>query len=230
MNINEEIKSELLKMQDLDYRDFHSNLVPTLDKDRIIGIRTPILRRFSKQICKNKDINIFLNTLPHYFYEENNLHAFCIEQEKNYTECINKINIFLPYIDNWATCDSLSPSVFAKNKDKLISQIEIWLKSSNIYTVRFGLKCLMTHFLDDDFRPEYLQMAASVKSNEYYIKMMVAWFFATALTKKYEDTIPYILNKELEVWTHNKTIQKCVESYRITNEHKEYLKKLKRTE
>ena len=228
MNINEEIRQKLFTMQDIDYREFHLKLVPTLDKERIIGIRTPILRKYSKELFKNKNIDIFLSTLPHYYYEENNLHAFCIEQEKDYDKCILLLNKFLPYVDNWATCDSMSPPIFAKNKDKLIYQIQIWLKSSDSYTVRFGLKCLMTHYLDDEFKTEYLKIASLVKSDEYYIKMMIAWFFATALAKQYDRTLPYITNNVLDVWIHNKTIQKCVESYRITKEHKDFLRTLKR--
>lgn len=228
MSINEEIRQKLFTMQDIDYREFHSKLVPTIDKERIIGIRTPILRKYSKELSKDKNIDIFLNTLPHCFYEENNLHAFCIEQEKDYDKCILLLNEFLPYVDNWATCDSISPPIFAKHKDKLISQIQIWLKCSDIYAVRFGLKCLMTHYLDDEFKSEYLKIASSVRSDEYYIKMMISWFFATALTKQYEKTLPYIENNLLDIWIHNKTIQKCVESYRITTEQKEFLKTLKR--
>ena len=185
MNINQEISAELLKMQDINYRDFQSKLIPTICADRIIGIRTPLLRKYSKKIYQNKNIDTFLKTLPHYYYEENNLHAFCIEQEKDFDKCISMLNNFLPYTDNWATCDSMCPKILAKHKDKLIRQIEIWLKSKDIYTVRFGLKSLMTHFLDDDFKPEYLSLAAAVKSDEYYIKMMIAWFYATALAKNY---------------------------------------------
>lgn len=228
MDINEKIRAGLLNLKDINYKEFHSKLVPTLDKDRIIGIRTPILRKYSNEISQTKHINIFLNTLPHYYYEENNLHAFCIEKIKDYRNCIEMLDKFLPYIDNWATCDSMSPPILSKHKDLLIEQIKIWLNSSHTYTVRFGLKCLMTHYLDADFKEEYLIMASNIKSSEYYIQMMIAWFFATALAKQYETTISYITDNKLDLWIHNKTIQKALESYRITEERKLYLKTLKR--
>jgi len=228
VDINEKIRAGLLNLKDINYKEFHSKLVPTLDKDRIIGIRTPILRKYSNEISQTKHINIFLNTLPHYYYEENNLHAFCIEKIKDYRNCIEMLDKFLPYIDNWATCDSMSPPILSKHKDLLIEQIKIWLNSSHTYTVRFGLKCLMTHYLDADFKEEYLIMASNIKSSEYYIQMMIAWFFATALAKQYETTISYITDNKLDLWIHNKTIQKALESYRITEERKLYLKTLKR--
>lgn len=228
MDINEKIRAGLLNLKDTNYKEFHSKLVPTLDKDRIIGIRTPILRKYSNEISQTKHINIFLNTLPHYYYEENNLHAFCIEKIKDYRNCIEMLDKFLPYINNWATCDSMSPPILSKHKDLLIEQIKIWLNSSHTYTVRFGLKCLMTHYLDADFKEEYLIMASNIKSSEYYIQMMIAWFFATALAKQYETTISYITDNKLDLWIHNKTIQKALESYRITEERKLYLKTLKR--
>lgn len=227
MNINEEIKTELFKMQDIDYKKLHSKLIPTIEQERIIGVRTPVLRKFSNTIYKNKDIDIFLNSLPHFFYEENNLHAFCIEKEKDYNNCIDRINEFLPYVDNWATCDMMSPPIFAEHKNELIHQIKKWICSTDTYTVRFGLKCLMSHYLYKDFKTEYLKIAAEIKSDKYYIKMMIAWFFATALAKQYDETIPYIENKMLDVWTHNKTIRKSIESFRISKEQKDYLKTLK---
>ena len=230
MDIIEYITDELFKMQDIGYRDFNAKLIPTVDKNKIIGVRTPDLRKFAKEISKNKGAEIFLNTLPHRFYEENNLHAFILENEKDFDNCIEKINRFLPYIDNWATCDSMRPKVFAKNKEKLLDPIKNWIKSDKTYTVRFGIECLMSYYLDDDFSEEYHELVCGIRSDEYYVNMMIAWYFATALAKQYERTVKYIENNRLDTWTHNKAIQKAVESYRITDEQKAYLKTLKRKE
>ena len=218
MNILNQIKSDLFGMQDVKHKEFHTKLIPTVDKDTIIGVRIPDLRKMAKELSKKEDIDIFLNTLPHQYYEENNIHAFIIETEKNYDKCVEKINTFLPFVNNWATCDSMRPNVFAKNKEKLITEIEKWINSKDTYTVRFGIECLMT----------YLQSVCDIQSEEYYINMMRAWYFATALAKQYDSTVKYIENKNLDTWTHNKTIQKAVESYRITKEQKTYLKTLKR--
>ena len=228
MNILNQIKSELFEMQDVKYKEFHTKLIPTVDKNTIIGVRIPDLRKMAKELSKNEDIDIFLKTLPHQYYEENNLHAFIIETEKNYDKCVEKINTFLPYVNNWATCDSMRPKVFSKNTDKLIAEIEKWIKSKKTYTVRFGIECLMTYYLDKEFNEKYLQSVCDIQSEEYYINMMRAWYFATALAKQYDSTVKYIENKKLDTWTHNKTIQKAVESYRITKEQKTYLKTLKR--
>lgn len=228
MNILNQIKSDLFGMQDVKYKEFHTKLIPTVDKDTIIGVRIPDLRKMAKELSKNEDIDIFLNILPHQYYEENNLHAFIIETEKNYDKCVEKINTFLPFVNNWATCDSMRPKVFSKNTDKLIAEIENWIKSKKAYTVRFGIECLMTYYLDKEFNEKYLQSVCDIQSEEYYINMMRAWYFATALAKQYDSTVKYIENKNLDTWTHNKTIQKAVESYRITKEQKTYLKTLKR--
>lgn len=228
MNILNQIKSDLFGMQDVKYKEFHTKLIPTVDKDTIIGVRIPDLRKMAKELSKKEDIDIFLNTLPHQYYEENNLHAFIIETEKNYDKCVEKINTFLPFVNNWATCDSMRPKVFSKNTDKLIAEIEKWIKSKKAYTVRFGIECLMTYYLDKEFNEKYLQSVCDIQSEEYYINMMRAWYFATALAKQYDSTVKYIENKNLDTWTHNKTIQKAVESYRITKEQKTYLKTLKR--
>ncbi|MBE6890634.1 MAG: DNA alkylation repair protein [Ruminococcaceae bacterium] len=228
MNILNQIKSDLFGMQDAKYKEFHTKLIPTVDKDTIIGVRIPDLRKMAKELSKNEDIDIFLNILPHQYYEENNLHAFIIETEKNYDKCVEKINTFLPFVNNWATCDSMRPKVFSKNTDKLIAEIEKWIKSKKTYTVRFGIECLMTYYLDKEFNEKYIQSVCDIQSEEYYINMMRAWYFATALAKQYDSTVKYIENKKLDTWTHNKTIQKAIESHRITKEQKTYLKTLKR--
>ena len=198
-----------------------------MDEARIIGVRIPALRKYAKELSAEAGIK-YLDLLPHHYIEENNLHAFLIERIGDYGECMKAVNAFLPFIDNWATCDSLRPKVFKKHLPELLEQIKIWINSDHVYTVRFGLEMLMCYYLDGAFRPEYLTLAASVKSGEYYVNMMLAWFFATALAKQYEATLPFIENNTLDKWTHNKTIQKAVESYRITDEQKQYLKTLKR--
>lgn len=221
------IEEHLLSIQDISYRDFHSKLMPTIEKDRIIGIRVPVLRAYAKEVTKNMDVEPFLTDLPHYYYEENNLHAFIIAMTKDFDTCLSQIEAFLPYIDNWATCDMGAPKVFAKQKEKLLPHIERWLQSEHTYTIRFGINMLMRLFLDQDFKVEYAQKVAAVKSEEYYVNMMIAWYFATALAKQYDATIPFLEQPVLEPWTHNKTIQKACESYRITSEQKKYLRTLK---
>lgn len=223
MNITE----KLLSMKDEQYKAFHSKLMPTVDENRVIGIRIPVLRKFAKELSAEQ-AKEFMSALPHFYYEENNLHAFLIERIGDYDECIKAVNAFLPFVDNWATCDSLRPKVFKKHLSELLEQIKIWINSDHVYTVRFGLEMLMCYYLDEAFKPEYLTLAASVKSEEYYVNMMLAWFFATALAKQYDSAIAFIENNTLDKWTHNKTIQKAVESYRITDEQKQYLKTLKR--
>ena len=221
------IQKELFKLQDKKYKEFQEKLIPTRDPDTIIGVRTPELRKYAKELFKSNNYQSFLKELPHKYFDENQLHAFIISEIKDYDECINYINEFLPYVDNWATCDQMSPKVFKKNHDSLIDNIKIWLKSKETYTIRFGIGCLLQHFLDEDFKPEYLEIVSRIKSEEYYINMMRAWYFATALSKQYKLTKPYIENNQLDKWTHNKTIQKAIESYRISSEQKEYLKSLK---
>ena len=193
----------------------------------MIGVRTKELRKYAKRLIK-EDYKSFLDELPHNYFDENQLHAFIISEIKDYNECINYIDKFLPYVDNWATCDQLSPKIFKKNKDLLLDKIKEWIKSKDTYTIRFGIRMLMQYYLDDNFKDKYLEWIISIKSNEYYVNMMIAWFFATALAKQYDSVIKVIEEKKLDVWIHNKTIQKAVESYRITNDQKEYLKKLKR--
>ena len=229
-NIIEEIKDYLLKNQDLQYKQFHSSLMPTINSEVVIGIKVPILRNYTKELLKKYDIQSFVpffKDLPHQYYEENNIHAFLIEKINNYDECLFQLEQFLPYIDNWATCDMLNPKVFSKNKDKLLKKINEWIKSSHTYTIRFGIGMLMRYFLDKDFNSSYLELVYSIKSEEYYVNMMKAWFFATALAKQYDATLPLFQNKKLDIWTHNKAIQKAIESFRVPAEHKQYLKTLK---
>lgn len=226
MNLNE-IRAELFKMQDINYRDFNSKLIPTVDKESMIGIRTPDLKKYAKQLGKSSDVIEFLQTLPHKYFDENQLHAFIISEIKDFKNCIDEINRFLPYIDNWATCDQLSPKVFKKHHNELLEYIKDWLKSDKVYTLRFGIGMLMEHFLDEDFDIIYTETVSNIRSDEYYVNMMIAWYFATALAKRYESILPFIEKRSLDIWTHNKAIQKAVESLRISDEKKEYLKSLK---
>lgn len=222
-----DITEQLFSLQDLGYRDFQARLMPTIDKETIIGVRTPVLRKFAKQIARTGDAAAFISQLPHKYYEENNLHAFIVEQTADYDEAIRQTERFLPYIDNWATCDSFSPKAFKKHTAELLENVKAWIKSTHTYTCRFGIEMLMSFYLDDLFRPEYSEMVATVRSDEYYVKMMIAWYFATALTKQYDATIGYITGKRLDVWCHNKTIQKAIESFCISDEQKAFLKKHK---
>lgn len=221
------IQKRLLALQDSKYKAFQCKLMPTINPKTVIGIRTPILRKFAKEIAGTADAEKFLRTLPHKYYDENNLHGFLIQAEKNYDRAVSLADAFLPYVDNWATCDLMSPKVFKKHLPELLVQIKKWLRSGKTYTVRFGVEMLMSFFLDAEFKKEYLELVAKIRSDEYYVKMIVAWFFATALAKQYEATLPYIQAHRLATWTHNKTIQKAVESYRITDAQKVYLRTLK---
>lgn len=226
-DIEKTVQARLFEMQDLKYRDFHSKLMPTVDKEKIIGVRVPQLRKFAREFGKTEEAKDFLKILPHKYYEEDNIHAFLIEQIKDFDECISALDNFLLCVDNWATCDMMTPKVFKKNTDKLLPKINEWLISDYAYEVRFAIGMLMKFYLDENFDEKYLELVASVKSEEYYINMMIAWYFATALAKQWDKTLPYIENKVLDKWTHNKAIQKAVESYRITDEQKKYLKTLK---
>ncbi len=225
--ITNEIISELFEMQDAEYRKMQIKIIPTVDAASIIGVRTPELRKLAKQIAKREDMQVFLNELPHRYFEENQLHSFIISEMKDYEMCMEELVRFLPFVDNWATCDQMSPKVFKKHHSELLGQIKIWIRSEKAYTVRFGIGMLMQHFLDEDFDPAYPEMVSKIRSEEYYVNMMIAWYFATALAKQYKVVLPFIENRQLDVWTHNKAIQKSVESYRITPEQKEYLKSLK---
>ena len=220
-------KDELFKLQDKKYQEMQIKIIPTVKPDTFIGVRTPELRKYAKELVKESKYVSFLEDLPHKYFDENQLHAFIISELKDYDECISYVNKFLPYVDNWATCDQMSPKVFKRYPNELIKQIKIWIKSEETYTIRFGIGILMQYYLDDNFKLEYLEWISNIKSEEYYVNMMIAWYFATALAKQYDSTIKFIKNKKLNTWTHNKTIQKAIESYRITYKQKEYLKKLK---
>lgn len=223
----DEITAELFRLKDEEYAALQAKIIPSLDPSRIIGVRTPALRSFARDLSKDVDADAFLACLPHRYFDEDQLHAFVISLEKDFDKCIEKVETFLPYIDNWATCDQLSPKVFKKEPERLLPYIHQWIASDKTYTVRFAIGMLMEHFLDDRFRPEYADMAASVRSEEYYVKMMVSWYFATALAKQYDLVVPYLEDRRLDDWIHNKAIQKSVESYRISPEQKAYLKTLK---
>lgn len=225
--INEEIINNLNSLSDSKYRDFQIKLIPGKTSDQMIGVRTPDLRNYAKELSKRGDISDFLNNLPHKYFDENQLHAFIISLLKDYDKCMDEVEHFLPYVDNWATCDQMSPKIFKKNREKLLEKVRTWIASDKTYTIRFGIKMLMEHFLDDDFDLQYPDMVASVKSEEYYVNMMIAWYFATALAKRYDSILPYIEEKRLDTWTHNKAIQKSIESYRITDDQKSYLRSLK---
>lgn len=226
-SITEEFQHRLFELQDLKYKAFQCKLMPTVDPDTVIGVRTPVLRKLAKELSKLPEAAKFLAILPHTYYEENNLHGFLIETIKDYDASIAAVEAFLPYIDNWATCDLMSPKVFKKHLPELYEKIKVWLKSDQTYTVRFAIEMLMSFYLDDNFRPEMLELVVGVRSEEYYINMMIAWYFATALAKKYNATLPYFKEHRLESWTHNKAVQKAIESYRISNEAKIYLRTLK---
>ncbi len=225
--INEKIIQDLFAMRDEKYADFHSKLMPTVERSLIIGVRVPMLRKYAKDLSKKEEAAAFLSVLPHKYYEENNLHAFLIQGISDIDLLLAELERFLPYTDNWATCDMLRPKIFAKHKDKLLERIHQWLASDHTYTVRYAIGMLLVHFLDEDFSPEYPKLVADIKSEEYYINMMRAWYFAEALAKQYDSILPYIENKVLDVWTHRKAVQKAIESFRITNEQKAYLGTLK---
>ncbi|MBQ1740599.1 MAG: DNA alkylation repair protein [Erysipelotrichaceae bacterium] len=222
-----EIVAELFRLQDKEYARMQAKIIPTVSPDRIIGVRTPALRDFAKSLNKDQDIGEFLSYLPHQYFDEDQLHAFVISLEKDFDKCMAKVDAFLPFIDNWATCDQLSPKAFKKEPEKLLPYIQIWIKSDKTYTVRFAIGLLMQHFLDDHFDLKYADEVAGIRPEEYYIKMMIAWYFATALAKQYELVLPYLEDKRLDDWVHNKAIRKSIESYRITDEQKAYLRTLK---
>lgn len=228
MTVQEEIRAALFAQGNAAFRDFNAKLMPGTDIERVIGVKTPELRALAKQYVKRPGIGAFLEDLPHTYFEENQLHAFILCEIKDFDECLSAVERFLPYIGNWATCDQLSPKVFQKRAKDLLPQITTWIDSGRTFTVRFGVLCLMRYFLDADFAPEYPDRVAAIRSEEYYVNMMRAWYFATALAKQYEAILPYLENDRLDTWTHNKAIQKARESFRITPEQKEYLKTLKR--
>lgn len=221
-------KERLFEFQDKEYAAFQQKLTPGVPEETFIGVRVPQVRKLAKELIKEPEAESFLMELPHKYYDENMLHGLLISEVKDYEKCITLTDEFLPYVDNWAVCDIMSPKIFKKNKESLLIKIREWSVSKHTYTCRFGIEMLMSYYLDDDFKPEYLDIPAAVKSEEYYVRMMIAWYFATALAKQWEATIPYLEENKLGVWEHNKTIQKARESYRITDEQKQYLKTLKR--
>ena len=228
--MSQKITEELFALRDETYRKLQCRTIPSLPPETVIGVRTPALRAMAKKMMKEspEESKAFLSELPHPYFDENQLHAFMISEIKDYERCMEEIEKFLPYVDNWATCDQMSPKIFIKHKAELIGKVKRWLKSDHIYTVRFGIGMLLEHYLDEDFDPAYPAMVAKIRSEEYYINMMIAWYFATALAKQYEVILPYLEEGRLEKWTHNKTIQKAVESYRITPVQKEHLKSLRK--
>ena len=227
MSTEETILSRLFALQDLNYREFHCRLMPTVNPECVIGVRTPALRKLAKELSKTPEAAEFLRHLPHRYYEENNLHGFLIETIRDYDSAVAAVDDFLPYIDNWATCDLISPGIFRKHLPELLERIRVWTACERTYTVRFGIGMLMSFYLDEEFRPELLTIPADVRSEEYYVNMMIAWFFATALAKQYNATLPYLQQHRLSKWTHNKAIQKAIESNRIPQETKTYLRTLK---
>lgn len=222
-----DIQTKLFELSDEKYADFQAKLTPTVDRELFIGVRVPELRKLAKVLMKEPDHEAFINELPHKYYDENVLHGMMISEIKDFGQCIEAVDRFLPYVDNWAVCDTMSPKVFKKHKEELMEKIVEWSASDKTYTCRFGMGMLMKYFLDEDFSPEYLEIPAKVVSEEYYVNMMIAWFFATALAKQWDASIPYIEERRLSDWVHRKTIQKACESYRVTDEQKAYLRSLK---
>ena len=222
-----DLEARLNEVKDDKYKEFQSKLVPNINPDSILGIRTPDMRKIAKELFESNDYDSFLNELPHKYYEENLIHFFVISMIKDFDKCIEEVERFLPYVDCWPLSDQATPKSFRKNHDKLLPYIKKWIKSKHIYTARFGIRMLMNEYLGDDFNGYYLDLVASVKGDDYYLKMMVSWYFATALAKKYDETIPYFESHKLDEWVHKKAIQKAIESYRVTDEHKKYLKSLK---
>lgn len=227
MSITDEIRKELFAQQDTGYKSLQERTINNIDPDSIIGVRTPVLRAYAKELGKREDVSEFLGVLPHEFFDEDQLQAFIISGMKDYDACMNELEKFLPYVNNWATCDQMSPKVIKKHKQELLKHIKVWIKSKETYTIRFGVGMLMEHFLDEDFDPKYPEMVSKLRSDEYYVNMMIAWYFATALAKQYDAALPWIEQGRLSRWTHNKTIQKAVESFRVSDEHKAALKALR---
>ena len=221
------VYERLSACRDEEYRDFQSKLVPNIPKETVLGVRTPDMRKIAKEIKGTEEAEVFLAMLPHRYYEENLVHFFLIAEIRDFDECVKAVETFLPYVDCWPVCDQSSPRAFARNHERLLPFIKKWIGSEHVYTARFGIRMLMNEFLGEDFRPEYLEWVAAVKGEDYYVKMMVAWYFATALAKRYDESVVYVEERRLEPWTHKKAIQKALESYRVSDEHKEYLKTLR---
>lgn len=227
-----DIQKRLCAMQDKEYRSFQSRLMPTVNPDKIIGVRVPQIRELARNVMKNEPelVATFLQELPHHYYEEDNLHVLLVNRTKDFTTCLMQVEAFLPHLDNWATCDSFRPQSFTRHRQQVLAKARDWMTSAHCYTVRFGIGCMMSYFLDKDFSPEQLELVGGIPSEEYYVRMMQAWYFATALAKQYRPTLTYLSKNNLEVWTHNKAIQKALESHRITTEQKTLLRKMKRTD
>ena len=223
----DEIREELFRQQDTKYRDFQSRLIPAVRSETVIGVRTPALRELAKRISRREDADVFLRALPHAYFDENQLHAFIISEIRDFAACLDAVERFLPYVDNWATCDQMSPRIFAKHRQELIAPIRRWIGSGAVYSVRFGVKMLMSHYLDDAFDPAWPELVAAIRSEEYYVRMMVAWYFATALAKRFDDALPYIEERRLDAWTNNMTIRKAIESDRISPAQKDFLRGLR---
>ncbi len=223
------VYDRLLEVKDDEYKEFQAKLVPNISADTILGVRTPQMRQIAKEVFAGPEKDTFLSELPHKYYEENLVHFFVIAMIRDFDECVRETERFLPYVDCWPVSDQSSPKVFKKNHEKLLPYIRKWIASDHVYTARFGIRMLMNEFLGDDFSDEYLELAASRSGPEedYYLNMMVAWYFATALAKRYDETVGYFEEHRLDDWVHRKSIQKAVESYRVTDEHKEYLKSLR---
>ena len=218
---------QLLEVRDEEYREFQAKLVPNIPSETILGVRTPDMRKIAKEVFSSPEREEFLNDLPHKYYEENLIHFFVISMIKDFDECVGKVEEFLPYVDCWPVSDQSSPKAFVKNHEKVLPYIKKWIASDHVYTARFGIRMLMNEFLGEDFQEEYLDLVANKKGEDYYLKMMVAWYFATALAKRYDETIPFFEDRRLDEWVHRKAIQKAEESYRVSDEHKEYLKSLR---
>lgn len=219
--------NRLIEVKDDEYRKFQVKLVPNISPETILGVRTPEMRKIAKEVFASDYRDGFLNDLPHKYYEENMIHFFILAMIKDFDQCVQRVEEFLPYVDCWPVSDQASPKVFKKNHQKILLYIKKWISSEHVYTARFGIRMLMNEFLGEDFREEYLELAASKKGEDYYLKMMIAWYFATALAKRYDETIPYIENRRLDEWVHRKAIQKAVESYRVPEEKKVYLRSLR---
>ena len=217
----------LKEVRDESYREFQSKLVPNIPPETIVGVRTPEMRRIAKEVFESADRDAFLNDLPHRYYEENLIHFFVLSMIRDFDECVRRVEAFLPYVDCWPVSDQATPKAFRKNHEKLLPYIRKWIASEHVYTARFGIRMLMNEFLDEDFREEYLSLVAAKQGEDYYLKMMVAWYFATALAKRYDETVPYLEARRLDEWTHKKAIRKAIESFRVTDAHKEYLKSLR---
>ena len=217
----------LIEVKDDAYREFQAKLVPNIPPETILGVRTPDMRKIAKEVFESPDRDAFLCDLPHKYYEENLIHFFVISMIKDFDECVGAVEAFLPYVDCWPVSDQATPKAFRKNHEKLLPYIRKWIASEHVYTARFGMRMLMNEFLGSDFRPEYPELVANKKGDDYYLKMMAAWYFATALAKNYDETVSYFEEHRLDEWVHRKAIQKAVESYRVTEEHKEYLKSLR---